>query len=890
MSKKQVAIKIGSDVKEAKNGINAISEQLNNLAKQIKQNKFEKLASSFTLAGRALGTAKSGVNAVQQAFSDLTEAYNTQKKAETQLETAAKVNPYLNDYSVSKLKAFASELQSISTYGDEQLLPLMAELAAAGRTQAEITEIMSAAVDVAASGTMSLDTAVKGLNSTYSGSAGQLGKLLPQVKNLSSEELKSGKAVKEVANAFKGQAQAVTKATGGWQQFKNAYGDFKELMGKSAADLQNKVGTVLAGVFTSVTEKLTEADTAAQSFKATLAAIAAGTGAGATKTEAEQSVTALTESLEKYNKLLGIIDSSTGTVDKTEKDYTQSLREEYAVYKKTDAEYTALIKQRKALEAESNNAGAGGRTASEIAADYESVEKKIAQKEKQYTDAIKNAKSEYAELVNLFMSSGGEGFSGSYKALKTRIQSYTDALEKAQDKLAEAQTAEAKNTSTALSDADKKAIKAREAYDKTVTSKKQELELEKQIDSTFDQKKADAELYSTMVSAYIKMIVDAEGTLSGNLDHEKNARAEIAALAEKTAEATADTKRAEEAKKAYTELEKELSEIALTEGEKLDLYDQQIKALETQRGKISELAAAAKESFVNADGVFDEEAWNKYADKVAAAQKALEDKRTALMQQAEEERSQSAIQSAEETLQIIQNLTSEWYSALSELSSTLCDLYENEATVKQASIEEAYANGEISAEEYAEQTEEIEKEAAEKSYQIQMWEWGANVLNAQAQVALAALSVLADPTLATWAKFPMLATVAATGAIQLASLVAAKPTPPSFATGGIVGGNSYTGDRVQANVNSGEMILNAAQQKELWLLANGRQSQGSHGGVTVNVHNTQARDVTASVQQKDDGSIELLIQKTVSKQLQNGTYNRALMRAQSSFNGTRYTN
>lgn len=43
----------------------------------------------------------------------------------------------------------------------------------------------------------------------------------------------------------------------------------------------------------------------------------------------------------------------------------------------------------------------------------------------------------------------------------------------------------------------------------------------------------------------------------------------------------------------------------------------------------------------------------------------------------------------------------------------------------------------------------------------------------------------------------------------------------SFAEGGIVGGNSYTGDRLFARVNSGEMILNRAQQAALFGNAGG---------------------------------------------------------------------
>lgn len=70
------------------------------------------------------------------------------------------------------------------------------------------------------------------------------------------------------------------------------------------------------------------------------------------------------------------------------------------------------------------------------------------------------------------------------------------------------------------------------------------------------------------------------------------------------------------------------------------------------------------------------------------------------------------------------------------------------------------------------------------------------------------------------------------GTAQLTSIIA---TISQFATGGIVGGNQTSGDKVLVRVNSGEMILNAAQQARLFAIANGAAVQG----VSVNTAGLQ---------------------------------------------------
>lgn len=92
------------------------------------------------------------------------------------------------------------------------------------------------------------------------------------------------------------------------------------------------------------------------------------------------------------------------------------------------------------------------------------------------------------------------------------------------------------------------------------------------------------------------------------------------------------------------------------------------------------------------------------------------------------------------------------------------------------------------------------------------------VMAAIGQLALSlatAMTSAAKQSWITWLAFGI------SGTAQLVSMVA---TISQFATGGIVGGNSKSGDRVLARVNSGEMILNAAQQAQLFAIANGRMA------------------------------------------------------------------
>lgn len=100
---------------------------------------------------------------------------------------------------------------------------------------------------------------------------------------------------------------------------------------------------------------------------------------------------------------------------------------------------------------------------------------------------------------------------------------------------------------------------------------------------------------------------------------------------------------------------------------------------------------------------------------------------------------------------------------------------------------------------------------------------GAGAVVAAATTETAANTAVAGSgAAASVASVPIIGPVLAIAAV--AGIIGLLTTLPKFANGGIVGGSSYTGDKILAGLNSGELILNQQQQNKLL-------NNNSNGGV-----------------------------------------------------------
>jgi len=110
----------------------------------------------------------------------------------------------------------------------------------------------------------------------------------------------------------------------------------------------------------------------------------------------------------------------------------------------------------------------------------------------------------------------------------------------------------------------------------------------------------------------------------------------------------------------------------------------------------------------------------------------------------------------------------------------------------------------------------------------------AKVMGTIAQ-AIATVALTFSKSLAgTVTPWDWIAAAAAGTATMISTISAIKSaTAGSYAEGGIIPGNSFTGDRLTANVNSGELILSRAQQDTIATQLTASDSQAGGGGVNA---------------------------------------------------------
>lgn len=843
---KQVNTKIGVDSKEAQTKIDKLTASFNKLGKEAKNDSISKLGNSWkrttsTIKGAGLGAVIAAevklLKQELQAIKDTAEAFNVQLKAETKLAQAAKNNPYMDGTGVKRLEEFAGQLQSISDYGDEELIPMMTELVASGRTEAQVMDIMSASIDVAAGSGKSLQSVIDMLNKSYTGEAGKLSTLSAETKNLTKEQLQNGEAVRILAEQYKGISEEATKATGSAKQLAMAQGDLAESWGKvtkPAYDSWNNFWlrqTKKAQEFAENVNKALE--------KANQEWIIGG-GYRSNKNFVKETLKEAAEAGKDGNRQLYL------------EDVAGAQNNEFLA---NAINYLSNLKKRKAEETELLNI---------LKEEQSWRQKKI---ENEQMDA--KAAQEAATMTT--------------KQLRERLETLRNAstLEKADYKLQYAVRMELEKR-----EAEEAAIQSEllDKYNESVTAQEKELAIRKQAGEQITQEDELRKMLNTKLEAYVKFIKDGGDTTSAAA---VKIRAEIKKM-------SADLATMEEAEKARLEAEKEEERRVKAIKDQLDaMNDKVLKLKESanelingpQEVKLSDTIQQTIDALeVEAEALDHESAaYADYIEKLKELKELLPQ-----VQEAEEKAAEGHGRTIDNVNSVMSQITDSMQSltnSISQISQTALSEANRQYDKDAKALEMQLDNDIITYDEYLEKKDQLDKEAAQKEYKIKMAEWSMNLAMATAQAAQAVVNALASGT-------PPVNMINATtagllGAAQLIAIAGAKPRAPSFSTGGFLTGNSYHGDKIAFNGNAGEAILNPAEQRAFLDLANGEGGKGVVVNMPVNIENNAGDAVQVSAMQQDR-QIKITVDKIVNSTMQSGGYNNALQSANASMKGARY--
>lgn len=151
--------------------------------------------------------------------------------------------------------ALSSEMQSMIGIGDEQVQNLAMLGLSYGIEADKITEATKASIYLSKVTGTDVDTIMRGFAQTMEGTVGILGRYIPEVRNLSEEQLKSGEAIDLIVEKFEGLDETLSRTTeSSLARMKASIGDLGEIMGERLAPIISRVSDFVVDFTTAAGE------------------------------------------------------------------------------------------------------------------------------------------------------------------------------------------------------------------------------------------------------------------------------------------------------------------------------------------------------------------------------------------------------------------------------------------------------------------------------------------------------------------------------------------------------------------------------------------------------------------------------------------------------------
>jgi len=237
MKFKNLAATMGINSPEAKQalaGLTAIKSkyvEINNAAAGAGKNNgiFSGLKGQLVGLGAGFFGASVAVGALTSVMSDALNGALEDERAEKKLAFA------LNGRAeaTKRMLGFKEQMMVSTLFNEDEIMGAMNMGLALGRTEQETKKLVETAMGLSRATGVDLNTAMMQLSATYEGNIGKLGKLAGEVKGLSEEELKNGKAVDVLKEKYgKFMSEGIGTTQGDLIQLKKWWGETLDTVGR----------------------------------------------------------------------------------------------------------------------------------------------------------------------------------------------------------------------------------------------------------------------------------------------------------------------------------------------------------------------------------------------------------------------------------------------------------------------------------------------------------------------------------------------------------------------------------------------------------------------------------------------------------------------------------
>lgn len=206
-----------------------------------------RLNAVFKTVGATIAAAFS-VRAITRFAAGAVRAADTQVQAETQLAAALEVTGQATAGALEEMKRFASELQNITTVGDETALGMLQVATSMGLTAEQSKIAVREAIGVSAAFGIAENSAIRYTAALAQGDTTMLNRYIPTLRTVEDDAERVAKAHDILGGAFEVAVSQAEAGLGAYEQLQNRFGDVNEEIGKFLLPTIGELSRALDGV------------------------------------------------------------------------------------------------------------------------------------------------------------------------------------------------------------------------------------------------------------------------------------------------------------------------------------------------------------------------------------------------------------------------------------------------------------------------------------------------------------------------------------------------------------------------------------------------------------------------------------------------------------------